>query len=269
MIVRQALAIYRLSLRRLSRSSFMIASLFLAGLPILLGALIGHARRTHIDLARAHMIHETLLRSLFLHFVVFFSGVLFGFATMRQELQEQTLHYLLLAPIRRWVVTLAKLAACLTLSAALCSIGLWGQYVALALPAAGPDGLAQDLIAGGWALSLAREAGVLALGLLAYGSLAMLMGSFFKSVFWVLLVFAWETATPYLPTLMKNWTITHYLHSLLPVPIQGQQRLFELLGEPAGAALSLGAIFGASAIFIACSIAAFQTRECVYGAADA
>ena len=91
------------------------------------------------------------------------------------------------------------------------------------------------------------------------------MGSFFKSGSYALLLLAWESGLPYLPSALKMWTVMHYLHSLLPVRLDEQKRLFELLGEPASVGLSLAVIIGVSLVMVAVSSGVFYFKECLYG----
>jgi hypothetical protein len=102
------------------------------------------------------------------------------------------------------------------------------------------------------------------MGLLAYGAIAMLMGSFFKSGFYALFIFFWESGLNYLPSSLKLWTVVHYLHSLLPERLTMEKSLYELLGDPASVSLSLGVLCGVSLVIIGIAIACFHFKECLY-----
>ena len=56
------------------------------------------------------------VRLLYLQFIIFFVGNIFGFAVMRQDQDDQTLHYLFLQPVDRWMVILGKMAAYLVIA---------------------------------------------------------------------------------------------------------------------------------------------------------
>ena len=254
-----------LSMRRMIRSKFLWVNLFLASIPIVivtLWAVTGYRGLDSIELA--HIRYEMMLRTLYFHFIVFFVANIFGFAVMRQEFDDQTLHYLLLQPVPRWTLVAGKLAACLVLASAICIFSFWITYFIMTLPKFGLRAVVADLFGAGRALILLKESLVIILALLAYTTIGMLMGSFFKSSLYTILLLAWESGLPYLPGTLKFWTVMHYLQSLLPVRLTEQKKLFELLGEPATPALSLGVIFGASLGFaIFCSLL-FQFRECLY-----
>jgi len=259
----------RLSLTRLRRSPYLWSTIALASVPVLMAVLIVVVKRDapgfRGDLAWVHSALEIFIRMLYLHFIIFFVANTFGFSVVRQELEERTLHYLILQPLPRWIMLLGKFLAYLILSTLICIASLWITYFILALPCAGPRGVTADLFGQGRFVILARESLVLMLGLLVYGAVAMLAGSLFKAQLYMLFLWIWEGALPYLPSTLKFWTLTHYLHSLLPEQLLEQKKLFELLGEPASAALSWGVLLGVALLTIALAMVLFQSRECLYG----
>lgn len=266
MLVRQFLAAYQLAVWRLVRSRFLFVGAALAGIPLAIALLmiLPIAGASVADLRVAHQALETFYRTLYLHFVVFFVSSVFGFAVVRQETDNQTLHHLLLQPTPRWVLMLGKVGAFWSMAAALCVASLWLTYLTLILGRFGLRVAVADLFGDGRAMILVKESGVIVLGLLAYGAIAMLMGSFFKSGFYAVLLISWEAALPYLPSTIKFWTIMHYLQSLSPNRADAPSRLFDMLGEPASTAMSLTVLLGLSAVILAVCLGVFQTRECMY-----
>jgi len=267
MKTQQITAVLSISLRRLWRSKLMGACAVLGAIPVLIACLIAfnpHASRHFRDIARVHDMFEIWVRTLFLQFIVFFVAGIFGFGVVRQEMDDRTLHYLFLQPVKRWVLVLGKLAAYLVLASGFCLASLWICYLLMTLALFGPGVVVAELFAHGRFLVLIRESLVLVLGLLAYGSIAMLMGSLFKSGFYALILLAWETGLPYLPSSLKLWTVMHYLQSLLPERPVGANRLFELLGEPAPVWLSILVLVAVPSAFIILCAVLFQRRECLY-----
>lgn len=264
--LRGAGASFLLSTRRMRRSKFLWGNLFTAAIPLLIVSawgLSGYRNLNNIN--TAHVVYEMFLRTLFLHYIVFFVGGLFGFAVMRQEFDDQTLHYLLLQPIGRWVLIAGKLAACMVLASGICIASLWLTYLLMTLPKFGLGAVVADLFGEeGRFLILVKESLVIILALLAYSTIGMLMGSFFKSTFYALVILAWETGLPYMPVALKYWTVMFYVQSLLPEKLAEQRKIFELLGEPASPAMSVGVICGVSTVFILFCTVLFQVRECMY-----
>jgi len=271
-LVRQIVAVFLLSLRRLLRSKFLSAIITLGAIPVAIACLIALSGRPmhQQNVGRIQDVHallEGFLRFLYLHFIVFFGANVLGFAVMRQEYDDQTLHYLFLQPVPRWMLVVGKAVAFVVLASAVCVTSLWVTYLIMTLPRFGLAAVIADLFGKGRFVILAKESLVIALGLLAYGSIAMLMGSLFKSGFYALILLAWESGLPYLPSTLKLWTVMHYLQSLLPERHTDLNRLFALLGEPASVWLSLAVIGGVSGVFIAACAFFYQFRECLYAEA--
>jgi len=255
--------VFLLSLRRLIHSKFMLAALIFALIPVLISTLtILHPRPS---LAEAQTQYQNFLRLLYLHFAVFFVGNFLGFSVMRQEHDDQTLHFLILQPVSRWTLVVGKLAASLLLSSLICIVSLMVTYLILTVSAAGPTDVFRDLFRGARFTTLAREALTLVVGLLAYTSVAMLMGSLFKSSQYLIFLFAWEAGLPYLPSTLKYWTVLHYLNSLLPVKVSDALKVFEIYSTPVPVWVCFAAIGGATALVLTFCVFLFQTRECLYG----
>jgi ABC-type Na+ efflux pump permease subunit len=264
-LLRQLGALYGLSVRRLFFSKFMVTNVALGAIPVAVTVLILVSGNAAFATGEYHKTFDQFVRALYLHFIIFFVGNIFGFAIIRQELDDQTLHFLLLQPIRRWSLIVAKLLAYLTLASAVCVGGLWLSYAIIPLWRIGPSGLVADLFVDGRFLVLVRQSVVLVLGLLAYGCVAMAIGSFVKSSFYALLLLGWESGLSYLPPALKMWTVVHYLHSLLPEPIQAPRQIFEMIGEPASILVSLAVLTAVSAVGFATALIVFQLRQCLYG----
>ncbi|NQU43624.1 ABC transporter permease subunit [bacterium] len=256
--------VFLVSIRRLVHSKFFYAALFLAALPVCLAVIILPSQMG-ASIGRLHLVLESFLRTVFLAFVVFFAGNILGFAVMRQEIDDQTLHFPLLQPTPRWALVVGKFAAALLLASLLCVLSLWLTYLVLVIPTQGVFALVKDLTQGGRFFILLKESTALVLGLLAYTTIAMFMGSFLKSIAYALILLAWDTGVPYLPSTAKMWTVMHYLQSLLPERLSQQRRLFELLGEPAPVWLCLVVLVGLSLVFLAGCLFIFHRRECLYG----
>ncbi len=278
--IRSIAEVFILSLRRLIHSKFMLAALIFAAIPVLISLLtLLHPRDS---LTSAQTQYQNFLRLLYLHFAVFFVGNFLGFAVMRQEHDDQTLHFLILQPVSRWTLVVGKLAASLLLASSICIGSLMASYLILTIGAAGPQEVFRDLFLGAHQLAtaetdsqsalqasrfptLAREALAIVTGLLAYTSVAMLMGSLFKSSQYLIFLFGWEAGLPYLPSALKYWTVLHYLNSLLPVKISEDLKVFEIYSTPVPVWVCFATIGAASVLVLTLCVFLFQTRECLYG----
>lgn len=267
--LRMLRAAFMLSLRRLLRPAALVPQALLAALPLMIVGLIFLATMRHpnkIDsITKIHSIYEGFLRTLYLHFIVFFIANIMGSSVMRQDREEQTLHYLFLQPVRRWMLVCGKFLAYFLVSSAICVASLWITYLALGLTFTGSRDVIADLFTKGRFEILLRESLVLMLGLLAYGGFALLMGNFFKNATYSILLLGWEVGLPYLPTTLKFWTISHYLQSLLPVRLNEMKDMFALLGDFAAPAHSYAVLLGIPIVFIGVAIWLFRYKECLYG----
>lgn len=269
-------SMFQLSLRRLVYSRFLWANLILGALPVVITILwacfadIGMEAAEGVEgskaiVAKANDVFQVMLRTLYLQFIVFFVAIVFGFSIMRQESDDQTLHYLFLQPVERWIIVMGKLAASLVLGMLVCMASYWLTYLIMNLKLFGVRTVVGQLFGEGYVVFMLKECGVIALALVAYTSIAMIFGSLFKSVAFAIILMAWEAGLPYLPGTMKLWTIMHYLQSLLPQPVVGDHKLFEIWSEPASVLMSLSVIFCMSAFFVCACIGLNQYRECKYG----
>ena len=127
--VRTVLAALGISLRRQVRTRFFWACAGLAALPVGIALLIAFNKHSGGPAEEIHGLYENLLRILYLHFIVFFSANIFGFAAIRQDVEDQTLHYLLLSPARRWALMAGRYVAYLIAISALCIASLWLIYL--------------------------------------------------------------------------------------------------------------------------------------------
>ncbi len=242
----------------------MWVNLGMAAIPIALALIILFAGEA---LGDNSPIYQGFVRILYLHFIVFFVANLFGFAVSRQEMEDRTLHYLLMQPLPRWLLLTSRFAAYLILAGATCVASLWLTYLVLILPGAGVEALMRELFTGGRLMGLVKESAVIVLALGFYGTIAVVMGSIFKSGLYAALLIIWEAGVYYLPHTLKYWTGSHYFHSLLPEKLGAERRLFQLLGEPASVWLSLGVICGVSLALLTVAVLLFHFKECLYSEA--
>jgi ABC-type transport system involved in multi-copper enzyme maturation permease subunit len=260
-------AAFKIALARLFWSRFMLAVLVLGALPVLFCCLLLVATRLHgrtISISDVHDIHENLLHFFDLHFVVFFLANILGFAVVRQEIDGHSLHYLLLQPAPRWAIFTGRFLAFLTLVSVTGLAGLWLGYGILMLTVRDAGAVMRDLLAEGRLWILAKESAVLILAMIAYGSVAMAFGSYFKSAAYAIFLLVWESVIPYLPQALKDWTIFFNLQSLLPDKPRSTVKMFELLGTPAPAWQALAILGGVSVVAFGVALAFFQFRECQY-----
>lgn len=209
---------------------------------------------------RAHPGHSTTeLAQVFhffvLRFIVFFTTALLFVKLFRGEILERSLHYQLLAPLRREVLAVGKYLGGLASAALAMAATVAATWLLYYLPH-GAAGLAHATSARGLG-ELAAYLAITVLACAAYGALFLLAGLFFRNPMVPAVLFlGWEVLTPFLPGYLKALSIVHYLGSLAPVPVS--QGPFALLVQPVPGFIAVLALVAISAGLVA--LAAWRTR---------
>jgi len=218
------------------------------------------------DSQRSHPGHTTtefanVYHFFVLRFIVFFSAALLFVKLFRGEILERSLHYHLLAPVRREVLAVGKYFGGLVASAAILGATVVLTMVLFYLPH-GSEGMAY-LTSGSGLGDIFAYVVTTVLACAAYGALFMLAGLFFKNPMVPAVLFlGWEVLTPFLPGFLKILSIVHYLGSLEPVPIS--QGPFALMAQPVPVWLAVIALIAISGGLLALSAWKARGLEVTY-----
>lgn len=159
-------------------------------------------------------------------------GIFFGclgiFSRLiRGEMIERSLHFYLLAPVRREVLLLAKFA-----SGVFSAVLLFGSAIAMGFGFmyASYGAAGQDYVFNGPGLAqLEAYLGVAVLGCIGYGAVFLLLSMMFKNPMpAAMLVLGWEAINPVMPSLLQKVSVASYLKHLMPVTVPGDG-IFALL----------------------------------------
>ncbi|MFH0793068.1 MAG: ABC transporter permease subunit [bacterium] len=273
-LARQIGAVTRMSVRRYLFTRYMWVLFYLGAIPVVLvtcqliralflNVSAGYFVANWMPPADVNVFLQVLFRFLYIHFIIFWVATLFGFSLLRQEIDDQTLHYLFLQPIGRPTVILSKFLGFLAVTWIYLSATFLFSYFALMAPH-GIKGISGDLFEAGRALTLIKECFIMLLALAMYGSISMVLGSIFKSSGAGLLFYMWEGVVPWLPSTLKFFTISHYLQALTPERSVIPRKAFELLGDlPSGLRCSVTLSLVLAAMIII-TVFLVRRRECVY-----
>jgi ABC-2 type transport system permease protein len=195
---------------------------------------------------------------MFLHFLLPLMTVFVGSSIIADEVDERTLPYLLVRPIPKRTIILAKTAA----------VGITTTMILVASLILTYSVVVADGGPGAWTSSfslLLQTTGVLILGTIAYIPLFGFLGGLVKRPVLVglLLVFVWERSVAFFPGNVKLLTVVHYLHILAP-PFQdssgqgARRAILDLVGParevPASTAVlilvAIGAVFMAATVLL-------------------
>jgi ABC-2 type transport system permease protein len=148
--------------------------------------------------------------SMYLHFLLPLMAVFIGTSVIIDEVELATLPYLLVRPIPRWKIVLAKTLASDVLLTLILTVSLSISYILMGL-----DGK-MNLVCGIGNFFSAFL--VLILGSFTYVSLFTIVGGIIKKpvLTGLFFTFGWEKIVGSLPGSLRFTTIIHYLNSLFP-----------------------------------------------------
>ena len=195
----------------------------------------------------------------YLRFTVPVLGVFYGTSLMADEVEDKTITYLFVRPIRRGAVLLGKYLAYLACTVFVVLPSVMLVYL-LVVPMQGT--------LGGSFIDLLKDLALLALGLAVYGALFAFIGAKFKRPLLVglIFIFGWEQAALAFPGYMKRFTVAYYLQGLVPhaMPNDGMVSLLQgIFRESPTLAGSLIALFLIWSVFLAFGAWVVERREYV------
>lgn len=199
----------------------------------------------------------------FIRLAIFFGCVGIFVNLFRGEMLDQSLHYYLLAPVRREVLVVAKYV-----SGLVATVGIFGTSAALQLYlmlSAHTGKEVSDYMAGpGWGHVFAYL-GVTAMACVGYGSVFLAAGLLMKNpMIPAVVILTWEGANWFLPSVLKKISIIHYLQSLCPVVAQNADipeplKLLATTASPTPGPVAVAGILGLSTLILA--LASWQARK--------
>jgi ABC-type transport system involved in multi-copper enzyme maturation permease subunit len=202
------------------------------------------------------LIYATVFQFFYLRLAIFFGCVGIFTNLFRGEMIDKSLHFYLLAPIRREVLVAGKYVAGLIATTLIFCTSTALQLWMLAIPWGGSPTFQN--------LHVWPYIGVTALACLGYGSVFLAAGLFAKNPMLAAAgVLLWEAANLFLPSALKKISIIFYLQSLCPVvapPEKDMNPLLALLissAEPTPAGLAiLGLVVVTGVVLVLASLRA-------------
>jgi ABC-type transport system involved in multi-copper enzyme maturation permease subunit len=184
------------------------------------------------DFGRDSIIFATTFQLFYLRLAVFFGCLGIFMNLFRGELLDKSLHFYFLAPIRREVLLAGKYLAGL-----IASVVIYTTSTALQLFVMGwhldSNSVSNFLYHNHGVAHIAAYLGVTVLACVGYGSVFLAAGLLFRNpIFPAAVILIWESITPFLPALLKKFSVIYYLTSLCPLSIpvdSGAPSLFTML----------------------------------------
>lgn len=206
----------------------------------------------------------------FLRLAIFFGCLGIFMNLFRGEMLDKSLHFYLLAPVRREVLLVGKYLAALLAATMIFTTSVALQLIAL-LSLYDSNVIASYLYQNhGWSQVIAYL-GITILACIGYGSIFLAAGLLFRNpIVPAVLVLVWEAANPVLPSLLKKFSVIYYLRALCPVDIPvdpGMPPLLALLisnAEPISAYIAVFGLLEVSVLILAGSMRRVRRLEINY-----
>ncbi|MFK7865441.1 MAG: ABC transporter permease [Pseudohongiellaceae bacterium] len=263
----QLSAVFKIEFSKALFSKRAISSYALALMPILIFFIaavdsIEEGEPSLNAIENARELYGFTFSSLILGGVIFFGCAAIFTNLFRGEILDRSMHYYLLAPVRREIIVLAKYLAGLCAGCLLFSLSIVLSFLLLYLPY-GMEQLISDMSSGIVYQHLGRYLGITLLACMGYGSIFMATGLLMRNPFLpILIIAAWEAIHFILPPALKLFSIMFYLKGLLPIPIN--EGPLAVIVSPPPLWVSIIGMFGLSALAISLSIYLLKRLEVKY-----
>ena len=185
---------------------------------------------------------------------------------IRGDMMERSLHYLLLAPVRRELVVLGKFLAGVSAAGFFFGLAVFLSYLLMYLHhgAAGRDFMLSRM----GASHLIAYLGVTVLACAGYGALFLLTGMLFRNpIIPAVVVMLWEGINAVLPSMLKKLSVIFYLLPLCPVevPADHLSALFAISADPISPWLAVPGLLLVSSAVLAYACLRIRSVEIDYG----
>ncbi|HEX8423220.1 MAG TPA: hypothetical protein VF634_07410 [Pyrinomonadaceae bacterium] len=239
----QTLAILRLELQKnfLSRRALLIY--LLAALPVFLLFLLallppGDGVSDEMqNFGELSIVFSAIYNALILRTVVFFGCAWIFMNLFRGEVVDRSLHYYFLSPVRREVLVVGKYLSGLVTAIVLFGLTTLASLFMLYFPRFSAESSRYFFEGPGGKQALVYL-GITTLACIGYGAIFLIVGLFFRNpIIPAILIYGWEWINFLLPPLLKKIGVIHYLHSLMPVPMN--EGPFAVLAAPTPAWISV------------------------------
>jgi hypothetical protein len=276
--LRQILAIMRIDLRKTffaKRGLWIYLLAFAPEVPMIGHWLFTTRRGGNFDpdtLGQDVQIFAGIFQFFYLRVAIFFGCVGIFSNLFRGEMMDKSLHYYMLAPVRREVLVAGKFLSGLT-----AAVVIFGGSTILQFPAIfwhhGRD-LMNAYMFGGPGLShLMSYVTAAVLACLGYGSLFLAAGVLFRNpLIPAALLLVWEGINGFLPALLKKFSVIYWLQSVCPIPLPIQpekgniMQLLVIDADPAPAGMAILNLLLIAGFVIVWAAMRARTLEIAYGA---
>ncbi len=270
--MRQILAIMRIDLRKTFFAKRGLWIYFLAFCPEI--PMVGHwlfSNQTDA-LANDVQIFSGIFQVFYLRVAIFFGCVGIFSNLFRGEMMDKSLHYYMLAPVRREVLVAGKF-----LSGLVASVVIFGGSTLLQFPAMywhhGRELMHAYMFTGPGMSHLVSYFTAAVLACIGYGSLFLASGVLFRNpLIPAAGLLMWESINGFLPALLKKLSVIYWLQSICPIampnPRGNARNIMALLVvdiDPAPAGLAIANLLLIAAFVVVWAAMRARKLEISYG----
>lgn len=222
------------------------------------------------SVGQAAFIFANVFQFFFLRLAVFFGCLGIFMNLFRGEMLDKSLHFYLLAPVRREVLVMGKYLAGL-LAATVIFTASTALQIAAILGDFDSETVAHFLYQAHGVSQILAYLAVTMLACLGYGSVFLAAGLLFRNpIIPAAFILIWEAVNPILPSILKKISVIYYLKSLCPVniPVEpGMPPVFALLvsnAEPVSPYIALMGLVGLAVVVLVLSMKRIRRLEINY-----
>jgi len=260
--LKQTTAIARFELKRFILARRWIGIYVLALAPVILMYARSRLRMPEDNGPAAASQGFAIVFQFMVEFGIFISCAVVFSQLFRGDILEKTLHFPLLAPVRREIIAAGKYLAGVMLVATLFSVS---TAAALLLRYSGAAAFTAFFFDGpGW-LHLLRYVAVAILATVGYGAVFLLVGLMFKNPgVPTLFLLGWESFNFALPSVLQRFSITHYITPILPVQLD--RGPFAIVMDQTAPIVGIPIVLAFAAVLVAIAGLFLRTVEVTYSA---
>ena len=198
------------------------------------------------SISQARTVFAVFFQTFVLRAVIFFGCVGIFTNLFRGEVLDRSLHFYLLSPVRRQVLTVGKYLAGLSLVIGLFVASVSLCYLLIHVPF-GTTMALQHLFSSEGIAQFTAYLTITVLACLGYGSVFMLVGIVFRNpIVPAAIVLGWEFINFLLPPMLKKISVVHYLKGLYPVTMS--EGPFAVVSDPPPVILSVIGLLAFTAV---------------------
>ena len=245
--IHQTLVVMKVELKRYILARRWVGVYLAAFAPVVLFLFVGiRMQMRGTPLADLSEMYAFFYQTFMLRLAIFFSCALVFSQLFRGEMLEKTLHFYLLAPVKREVIAAGKFLAGSVAMALIFGVSTTLTNLLIFMPASSGTAF---FLEGEGIPNLIRYIMVTTLACMAYGGVFTLTGLRFRNpVIPAIVIGVWEAFYFVLPATLQKLTVMHYLQSLLPLVIDGGP--FSVVVDASSGLFSVLVLFSLAALFV-------------------